>query len=366
MTVDPTPLPDGSFAFQATIPALPLGKHLLYFFQAPPPPANATQAEIDAHYRAFASIAATPKSRIAVALPPPPLGLPVGAGVLTSVAGLVLGASSCALSPGAACALPGADVNIHDGPRVWTTRASDTGDWQIALADITAGWHQLTFGQVVDSPAGGGWVESCPSPVLPVGVGTTGAGAPALQLPGGLSVDAASAAGALLDYAAGATTAAGAPLPVDCQPRSGAVFPLGVSHVVCTAVDPATQAVAVGTFPVTVVDGPPIIQTERPRRRHRRRGRERAGRARQLPGDGHRRGQRPGAGRVHAVRARAVSAEPGHHRDLPGDRRRAADHDADVRGPRARHDAARAAAARGAAGCRDERRRVRARPTPPP
>ena len=135
VTVDPTPLPDGSFAFQAAIPALPFGKHLLYFFQAPPPPANATQAEIDAHYRAFASIAATPKSRIAVALPPPPLGLPVGAGVLTGVAGLVLGVSSCALSPGAGCALPGADVNIHDGPRVWTTRASDSGDWQIALAD---------------------------------------------------------------------------------------------------------------------------------------------------------------------------------------------------------------------------------------
>jgi len=34
---------------------------------------------------------------------------------------------------------------------------------QQLLADITAGWHQLTFGQVVDSPAGGGWVESCPS-----------------------------------------------------------------------------------------------------------------------------------------------------------------------------------------------------------
>ena len=106
VTVDPTPLPDGSFAFQAIIPTLPLGKHLLYFFQAPPPPANATQAEIDAHYRAFASIAATPKSRIAVALPPPPLGLPVGAGALTGVAGLVLGASSCALSPGAGVRAP--------------------------------------------------------------------------------------------------------------------------------------------------------------------------------------------------------------------------------------------------------------------
>ena len=264
VTVDPTPRPDGSFAFQATIPTLPLGKHLLYFFQAPPPPANATQAEIDAHYRAFASIAATPASRIAVALPPPPLGLPVGAGVLTGVAGLVLGASGCALSSGPGCALPGADVNIHDGPRVWTTRASDAGDWEIALPAITAGWHQLTFGQVVDSPAGGGWVESCPSPVLPLGVGTAGAAAPALQLPSGLSVEAASVAGALMDYAAGATTATGAPLPVDCQPHSGALFPLGMSHVVCTAVDPATQAVAVGTFPVTVVDGPPIIQTNVP------------------------------------------------------------------------------------------------------
>ena len=264
VTVDPTPLPDGSFSFQALIPALPLGKHLLYFFQAPPPPANATQAEIDAHYRAFASIAATPRSRIAVALPPPPLGLPVGAGALTGVAGLVLGASSCALTPGAGCALPGADVNIHDGPRVWTTRASDSGDWQIALEDVTAGWHQLTFGQVVDSPAGGGWVESCPSPALPVGIGSTGAASPVLQLPGGLSVEATSAAGALLDYTAGATTAAGAPLSVDCEPRSGALFPLGASGVRCIAVDPATQAVAVGTFAVTVVDGPPVIDTDVP------------------------------------------------------------------------------------------------------
>jgi len=95
--------------------------------------------------------------------------------------------------------------------------------------------------------------------VLPVGIGTTGSGAPVLQLPGGLAVDATSAAGALLEYAAGATTAAGVPLPVDCQPHSGIVFPLGISNVLCTAVDPQTHAVAVGTFPITVVDGPPVI-----------------------------------------------------------------------------------------------------------
>jgi hypothetical protein len=180
------------------------------------------------------------------------------------VGALVLGASGCALTPGAGCARPGADVNIHDGARVWTARASDSGDWQLSLADLTPGWHQLTFGQVVDSPAGGGWVESCPSSALPVGVGTAGGGAPMLQLPGGLAAEATSLIGAVLGYDARATTATGDPLPVVCQPASDATFPLGVSDVLCTAFDPATQAVAVGTFPVTVVDGPPVVHVDAP------------------------------------------------------------------------------------------------------
>jgi hypothetical protein len=150
-------------------------------------------------------------------------------------------------------------VNVRDGARVWTMRASDTGDWQIALGDLTPGWHQLTAGQVVDSPAGGGWVESCPSPALPVGVGSAVGPAPVLQLPGGLTGDAASAAGAAIAYDARATTAAGVSLSIDCQPASGVVFPIGVSDVLCTAFDPAAQAVAVGTFAVTIVDGPPIV-----------------------------------------------------------------------------------------------------------
>jgi hypothetical protein len=259
VTVDPTPRPDGSFGFQAILPALPIGKHLLYFFQAPAPPANTTQAELDAHYRAFASVATTPQSRIAIAVPPLPLASPLGTTALPAVGPLLLQAVSCALSPGAACALPRADVNVRDGARVWTTRASDSGDWQLTLDDLGPGWHQLTFGQVVDSPAGGGWVESCPSPALPVGVGTAGAAAPVLQLPGALAADATSAAGAVVGYAAGAVAAGGGPLPIDCQPAAGALFPLGASAVLCTAFDPATQAVATGSFPITVVDGPPAV-----------------------------------------------------------------------------------------------------------
>lgn len=147
ISVDPTPRGDGSFAFQAVIPSagLPIGKHLLYFFQAPPPPANATQAEIDAHFRAFASIASTPRSRIEIAVPPLPLALPVVTPTLITGLAPILSVASCALAPGAGCALPRADVNVRAGQRVWTTRASDAGDWEIALPGLPPGWHQLTF-----------------------------------------------------------------------------------------------------------------------------------------------------------------------------------------------------------------------------
>jgi hypothetical protein len=260
VTVDATARADGSLGFQAIIPALPFGKHLLYFFQAPPPPAGATQAEIDAHFRAFASIATTPSSRIALSVPPPPLALPVlGGGPLTGGPAITLGALNCALQGAAGCAQPNADVLIHDGPRVWTTRASGSGDWQISLADLGAGWHQLTLGQVVDSPAGGGWLESCPSAPLPAGVSSAGPGLPTLTLPSSLATDATSAAGAALGYDATAISSSGAALPVTCTPPSGAAFPIGTTSVLCTATDPATHAVAVGSFPVTIVDGPPVV-----------------------------------------------------------------------------------------------------------
>ena len=262
VSVDPSPGPDGSFGFQALLPSLPAGQHLVYFFQAPPAPASASPAELDAHLRAFASIASTPRSRIALPVLPVALAVPIAARVLTGVLAPILGAANCALQPGAACALPHADVNVRDGHRLWTTRASESGDWQLVLPDLTAGWHQLTFSQVVDSPAGGGWVESCASPELPVGIAAAspaGVPAPQLALPGELSIDATSLLGAVLEYSVAATTAAGAPAAVDCQPASGAQFPIGVSDVLCTAVDPATGAVAVGSFPVRVVDGPPVL-----------------------------------------------------------------------------------------------------------
>ena len=39
----------------------------------------------------------------------------------------------------------------------------------------------------------------------------------------------------------------------------GGQAPIGVTNVLCTAVDPATRAVSLGAFPVTVADGPPVL-----------------------------------------------------------------------------------------------------------
>jgi hypothetical protein len=82
---------------------------------------------------------------------------------------------------------------------------------------------------------------------------------PTLSLPSGLSADATSAAGDLLNYKARAMRATGGNIAVDCEPPPGAQFPIGVTEVLCSAVDPTTEAVAVGAFPVTIVDGPPAV-----------------------------------------------------------------------------------------------------------
>ena len=272
--VSTQPGPDGLFAFQATV-ALNYGRHLLYFFQAPDPPQGATQDQIDAQLRAFATVANTPQSRIVVNVPPPPLPLPAGAavvlggrgGVFTNVpppnggpSALNLAITNCgpnATQPAdALCALPFADVNVAVGPRLFTGRADSTGAWTVA-APLPHGWSEVSLSQVVDSPVGGAWQQSCPSNTVGVGVGTSGG--PVITTPGNLSVNASSSAGAAVSYGVTATGANGDPVTVDCEPPSGSPFPLGRTAVLCTGLDTTTGAAGVATFGVTVVDGPPVI-----------------------------------------------------------------------------------------------------------
>jgi hypothetical protein len=73
---------------------------------------------------------------------------------------------------------------------------------------------------------------------------------PVLTLPAATTVDAATAAGAVVAYSASATDNSGS-ATVTCAPASGSTFPVGTTTVSCTAVDAAGNEAA-GTFTVTV------------------------------------------------------------------------------------------------------------------
>jgi hypothetical protein len=79
-----------------------------------------------------------------------------------------------------------------------------------------------------------------------------------ITIPGDITVDATSPAGAAVVYDVSAVSAAGDSVPVDCQPASGSTFRLGPTPVLCTAVD-ADGKVGVATFGVLVQDGPPLV-----------------------------------------------------------------------------------------------------------
>ncbi len=74
-------------------------------------------------------------------------------------------------------------------------------------------------------------------------------GAPVLSLPGDLSADATSPAGAVVTYEVTATDNG----VVNCAPPSGSTFPLGTTLVTCTATN--ATGTATGTFNVSVFDG---------------------------------------------------------------------------------------------------------------
>jgi len=84
--------------------------------------------------------------------------------------------------------------------------------------------------------------------------------APALSLPGALMVEAASAAGAVVQIAATAQDIVSGSVPVTLTPASGSTFPLGTTIVTATATDAAGNT-ATGELTVTVRDTTaPVIQ----------------------------------------------------------------------------------------------------------
>jgi HYR domain len=77
--------------------------------------------------------------------------------------------------------------------------------------------------------------------------------APALSVPGPITVEATSSAGAAVDFAASATDLVDGAVTPDCSMPSGATFPLGSTTVNCTATDAHGNSSG-ASFDVVVVD----------------------------------------------------------------------------------------------------------------
>jgi hypothetical protein len=77
--------------------------------------------------------------------------------------------------------------------------------------------------------------------------------APVLSLPGTITTDATSPAGAVVSFAASASDDVDASPTVNCSPASGATFPIGTATVACNSTDTAGNT-ASGSF-LIVVEG---------------------------------------------------------------------------------------------------------------
>jgi hypothetical protein len=74
---------------------------------------------------------------------------------------------------------------------------------------------------------------------------------PTISVPGGVTLDATSPAGAVVAYSTSATDDVDPAPQITCLPVSGSIFPIGTSTVACTAVDAFGNS-ASGSFTITV------------------------------------------------------------------------------------------------------------------
>ncbi|MDQ2969309.1 MAG: HYR domain-containing protein, partial [Actinomycetota bacterium] len=80
---------------------------------------------------------------------------------------------------------------------------------------------------------------------------------PAVSVPGPITKEATSGSGAAVSFVVTASDAIDPSPTTTCTPASGSTFPLGTTHVSCTAKDASNNTSAAATFDVNVVDTTP-------------------------------------------------------------------------------------------------------------
>ena len=112
--------------------------------------------------------------------------------------------------------------------------------------------YTISVSSVTGGKSGSGWDTSTADFKLVVNPPANTA--PSLDLPGNITEEATSAAGAVVNYTASAIDAEDNPDPTPtCLPASGATFPLGTTTVNCSVTDSGGLS-ASGSFTVTVRD----------------------------------------------------------------------------------------------------------------
>ena len=137
-------------------------------------------------------------------------------------------------------------------PAPWNN-ASSSASTSISLA-VPAGIATGTYkmGMSASGNRNGGGVLTI-SDIYNVNVNCPANTPPTVSVPGSVSVEATTGAGALVAYTTSATDAEDGPLTPTCAPLSGSTFPLGTTTVTCTAID-AGGLTGTAAFSVIVSD----------------------------------------------------------------------------------------------------------------
>lgn len=148
-----------------------------------------------------------------------------------------------------------AEATGPDGaPVSWTASALDAVDGALAPACAPASGSTFPLGATLVTCAATDAAGNAATASFTVTVLDTTA--PALALPGDLTVEATGPDGAAATWSASASDLVDGSLAPACAPASGSTFPLGATPVACAATDAAGNA-ASGAFTVTVVDTTP-------------------------------------------------------------------------------------------------------------